>query len=335
MAAQAAMTAAEGNIGLPYVSHDIGSFLGEPLPDAECSNLVNTGQHLPDDMYVRWIQFGTFQPMLRMHSHHGDRLPWEYPGKAETVATAFLRLRGQLVPMLYSLSREAHDSGLPMARPLYLQWPVHEQSFEYSSQFTLGQDMLVTTVAAPGDPAQVDLWIPPGDWVNFFTGETVTGPTEISLSVALENYLVFMRRGAILPLQPELPTSAHGPQDNLIVHVWPGEDGSFRLYEDEGRGFAYRNGAYSWIPMHSATSPSGACHSLTIDAVQGQGFPGALDSRSWQVRFVSVSIPMSVTLDGTPVANWSYDAGARTVIVDTGVRSAASPTTISVDGGSC
>ncbi|HEX4895726.1 MAG TPA: TIM-barrel domain-containing protein, partial [Solimonas sp.] len=142
MAFQAEMTAAEGNIGMPYVSHDIGSFLGEPLPGADCNNMVNTGQHLPDDMYVRWVQFGTFQPILRLHSHHGDRLPWEYPGKAQTVAADFLRLRGQLVPTLYSLSRIAHDSGLPMARPLYLQWPERDEAYRYRSQYTLGKDML-------------------------------------------------------------------------------------------------------------------------------------------------------------------------------------------------
>ena len=335
MAAQAAMTAAEGNIGLPYVSHDIGSFLGEPPTDVECNNMVNTGKHLPDDMYVRWIQLGTFQPIMRLHSHHGDRLPWEYAGKAETVATDFMRLRGQLVPMLYTLSREAHDNGLPMARPLYLQWPEQEPAYEYLSQFTLGDDMLVATVAAPGDPAVVDIWIPPGEWTDFFTGESFTGPTEITRSVPLEHYALFMRKGAILPLQPELPTSPHGPQDDLIVKVWPGAEGTFELYEDEGRGFAYRDGAYLWTPLRSSSSANGACHSLTIDAAQGQGFSGALNTRSWQLRFVGVAQPQNVTLNGNPVADWSYDAGAQTVTVNTGMQNSKAAMTVTLSTGSC
>jgi len=335
MAFQAEMTAAEGNIGLPYVSHDIGSFLGEPLPGAECNNMINTGQHLPDDMYVRWVQFGTFQPILRLHSHHGDRLPWEYPGKAEAVATDFLRLRGQLVPTLYSLSRVAHDSGLPMARPLYLQWPEHEEAYGYRSQFTLGKDILVATVAAPGDPAVIDLWIPPGRWIDYFTGEAFTGPLAITRSVPLEQYAVFMREGAILPMQPHRLTSAHGPQDHLIVNVWPGADGRFRLYEDEGRGFAYREGAYRWTPMSTRSSTDGACHTLRIDAAQARNFPGALASRSWQLRFVGVDEPQEVKLNDRILDGWSYDGASRTVTVETGNLGTRSPVTVSLNTGNC
>ena len=335
MAAQAAMTASEGNIGLPYVSHDIGSFLGEPLLGLECSNRVNTGTHLPDDMYVRWIQFGTFQPFLRLHSHHGDRLPWEYPGKPETVASDFLRLRGQLVPFLYTLSRMSHDSGLPMARPLYLQWPEQEATYEYVSQFTLGNDMMIATVASPGDPAMVDVWIPPGEWVDYFTGEVFTGPQEITRSVPLEHYGVFMRKGAILPMQPHVLTSAHGPQDNSIINVWPGAEGAFKLYEDEGRGFAYRDGAYRWTAISTSTSDNGACHTLKIDAAQGQNFPGALNSRNWQLRFAGITEPQEVTLNGNALATWNYDASKQAVTVETGNVSTQSPVTVELKTGSC
>lgn len=335
MAFEAEMTAAEGNIGQPYVSHDIGSFLGEPLPGAPCNNMVNTGQHLPDDMYARWVQFGTFQPILRLHSHHGDRLPWEYPGKAQTVAEQFLRLRGQLVPTLYTLSRTAHDTGLPMARPLYLQWPEREESYAYRSQFTLGNDVLVATVAAPGDPAVVDLWIPPGKWIDFFTGEVFTGPLAMTRSVPLEHYAVFVREGAIVAMQPHRLTSAHGPQDNLVINVWPGADGSFRLYEDEGRGFAYRQGAYNWTPISTRSTANGACHTLKIDAAQGREFPGALASRSWQVRFVGVSEPQEVRLNGGILTGWSYDSASQTVMVETGSLGTRGPATVSLRTGSC
>lgn len=341
MAAQAAMTAAEGNIGLPYVSHDIGSFLGEPATDIECSNRTNTGIHLPDDMYVRWIQFGTFQPINRLHSHHGDRLPWEYPGKAETVASDFLRLRGQLVPTLYTLSREAHDTGLPMARALYLQWPKIEEAYTYSSQFTLGQDMLVATVASPGDPALVNLWIPPGEWVNLFTGEELVGPTEITRNVPLEEYAVFMRKGAILLMQPELPTSKHGQQDNLIINIWPGADGDFQLYEDEGRGFAYRKGAYQWTQISIKTSNNNRCHTLKIDAADGDDFPGALASRSWRLKLMSTEAPRSVNINGDEISQglntpgWSYDANMQKITVNTGVRNTRQTTTVTTSNGSC
>ena len=91
-------TASEGNIGLPYVSHDIGSF---------------KGKHLTDDLYARWVQLGTFQPVLRLHSDHGDRLPWEY-GAGQQPAADALRLREALVPYTYTLDRQAYDTGLPL-----------------------------------------------------------------------------------------------------------------------------------------------------------------------------------------------------------------------------
>lgn len=342
MTFQAEMTAAEGSIGLPYVSHDIGSFVGEPLPGAECNNTLNTDPNPPEDMYVRWIQFGTFEPIMRLHSHHGERLPWEYGGQAEPIATAFLRLRGQLVPTMYTLSRVAHDTGLPMARAMYLQWPEYDAAYDYRSQYTVGEDMLVASVAAPGDPATIQMWIPPGEWVDFFTGEVLTGPAEISRSVPLEHYAVFMRKGAILPLQPNLPTSQHGPQDELIVHVWPGADGAFSLYEDEGRGFAYRDGAYQWTPLQLKSDADSGCHTVTIDAAQGQAFPGALASRSWELRFRASEAPQGVRLNGSTVPSgasapgWRYDAEARTVIVKTGVQDTDRATTVTVaSGASC
>jgi alpha-glucosidase (family GH31 glycosyl hydrolase) len=341
MAFQAEMTASEGNIGLPYVSHDIGSFLGEPLPGLPCINVLNTNPNPPDDMYLRWIQFGTFEPIMRLHSHHGNRLPWDYGGETEAIATRFLRLRGQLVPTLYTLSRVAHDSGLPMARALYLQWPEHEAAYQYRSQYTVGADMLVASVAAPGDPANISLWIPPGEWVDFFTGEVLSGPAEISRSVPLEHYAVFLRKGAILPLQPELLTSAHGPQDGLTLQVWPGADGEFRLYEDEGRGFAYRDGAYRWTPIRFDSADAADCHRLSIEAAEGQAFPGGLATRSWTAQFNGIDAPQRVRIDGLELPagsgepGWNYDAGARTLSVATGVRLTDRTTVVAVGGEDC
>ena len=133
---QIRMTTAEGaGIGLPYVSHDIGSF---------------QAQRLPPDMYVRWVQFGAFQPILRLHSDHGDRLPWEYGGRAERIASGFLRLREALVPYLYTAAREAYDSGLPIARPMYLGWPRAARAYRFDGQYMLGDELLVAPVAEPG-----------------------------------------------------------------------------------------------------------------------------------------------------------------------------------------
>src|SRR5581483_335147 len=109
LAFEARFTAEEGNVGLPYVSHDIGSFNGQPSGGqcvGEGAPLLN--EHLPDDLYARWVQFGTFQPLDRLHSNHGDRLPWQYGGSADAAAAGFLRLREALGPYIYTLARRSY-----------------------------------------------------------------------------------------------------------------------------------------------------------------------------------------------------------------------------------
>lgn len=338
LAFEAQMTASEGNIGLPYVSHDIGSFLGEPTATG-CNGTLGRTPHLPDDLYVRWLQFGTFQPILRLHSHHGDRLPWEYPGDAERIAIDFLRLRERLIPYLYTLAREAHDTGLPMTRALYLSWPDQEGAYAHPGSYLLGRDMLVATVAAPGDPAEVDVWIPPGTWTDYFTGESFTGPATITRSVPLDRYPLFMRAGAILPTQPDLPTTPAGPQDDLTLSVWPGGDGRFDLYDDEGRGFGYRDGAFARTLVRTSTSAQG-CVTVAIEPVRGS-FPGALPTRRWTLRVVGVDLPAVVVLDGAPLAaaadasDWSYSAAERTLTVTTGARPTAALRTLVAGPADC
>lgn len=332
LAYQAEMTAAEGAaIGMPYVSHDIGSFLGPPIAGGVCNGTAGRTPRLPEDMYVRWLQFGTFQPLDRLHSHHGDRLPWEYPGAPQTIVTEFLRLRGRLVPYLYTLSREAHDTGLPMVRALYLQWPELDAAYQHPTQYTLGRDLLIAAVTTPGDPAVLDLWIPPGEWTDYFTGETFTGPQTISYSVPLARYPVFLRAGAILPTQPDLPTTPITSPDKLTLDLVPGADGEFELYDDEGRGFGYTDGDYAWTRIRSQTRPTG-CQQLEIEPMRGN-FPGQPAVRQWTLRWRGIDAPALVSApDGTTSA---YDAARRTLTVETGPRSTRIAITVKAGPAGC
>jgi hypothetical protein len=318
-------TTEEGNAGLPYVSHDIGSFNGPPIA-GNCTD--NPGSKLANDIYVRWVQMGTFQPLDRLHSNHGARLPWEYPEPARTIAADFLRLREALVPYLYTLARDAYDSGLPLTRALYLQWPDLADAYAHPSEYTLGSDMLVAPVTAPGDPAAQTVWIPPGTWTDYFTGARLSGPKTVRLDVPLGRYPVFVRAGAIVPTQPPgLATTTAGPQDPLVLTTWGGGRDSFDLYDDQGQGLAYRSGAYTTTHIASDTATA-RCSSLTIGPARGS-FPGAPRTRSWQVRFVGVAEPLRVTVGGRALgrSRWTYDTATRTLTIATPelpTRSAAS-----------
>ena len=334
LAFEAQFTAAEGNIGEPYVSHDIGSFNGVPVA-GQCQATGRTG-HLPDDIYARWLQLGAFQPIERLHSDHGDRLPWQYGPAARASGDKFLRLREALVPYLYTVARESYDTGLPMTRVLYLQWPDDSAAYDHPSEYTLGRDVVVAPVTSPGDPALATVWVPPGTWFDYFTGATYQGPATVQLSVPLDRMPVLMRAGAILPTQPDLPTTQAAPQDPLVVTAWPGAGGSFRLYDDQGQGFAYQGGAYAFTRIDH--SDNAARKTLTIGPAQGS-FPGAPATRSWEVRFAGIDQPRDVSVNGMAMtraagataSGWWYDAAAHTAVVRTAELPTNAPVSVTAE----
>jgi hypothetical protein len=325
LAFEAKLTAEEGNVGLAYVSHDIGSFNGAPI-HGMCSGTSASGAVVNPAMYARWVQFGAFQPILRLHSNHGARLPWEYPAAANRAAAKALRLREALGPYLYSVAREAYDTGLPIDRALYLQWPHQKAAYHHDSEFTVGSDILVRPVTAKGNPAPAKVWFPPGQWIDYFTGRTYSGPSTRTLHVPLDRIPVFVRSGGVIPTQPAVTHTADAPRDNVVLTAYGPLDGSTRVYDDAGTGFGYQSGAFTWTTVSHSAGEAG--ERLTIEPARGH-FAGELTRRSWTVRFTDVARPWSVTVDGQRV-DWRYDPAARTVSLRTPERSTSHPVRVVV-----
>ncbi len=323
-------SAAAASIGLPYVSHDIGSFHAVS-PNGICDRtqsplLTPRFNSLPPEMYVRWVQLGTFQPLLRLHSHHGKRLPWDYPGAPGQIAARFLRLRDTLVPYLYTLARKAHDSGVPIVRPLYLQWPDRRAAYRNRSEYTLGKNLLVAPVDQPGDPVAKQVWFPPGKWNDLFTGQRFKGPSSATISVPLDRIPVFIRSGAVIPTQPKLPTTPVGSPRSIVLIAQRG-DGQGTLYDDSGRGFGYRRGHFGRTRIHQTRANK--ISTLRISRRHGS-FGGAPARRSYEIRLRGVDRPDYVEVDGIRTADFNYHARSRTAIVPTGARSTRRPLTIVV-----
>lgn len=315
---QAQFTADEAAAGLSNISHDIGSF---------------DGKHLPDDMYARWVQLGTFQPTLRLHSDHGDRLPWEYGAEAEASATRFLRLRESLVPYTYTLAREAHDTGLPIVRPLYLEFPDHDDAYLQRGEYLYGDDVLVAPITTPAGAdgvGSVDVWIPPGTWTDYFTGTSYTGPARTTITAPLARMPVLIRAGGILPMRTDyVANQAESPLAQLTVNVAAGVDGSFELYEDAGEGHGYAGGEHAVTPLTWSDQTS----TLTVGATEGT-YPGAVDARRYTVRVYAGSAPTSVTVDGErqPETAWSFNADSGIVTVSSPALRTRDPHTIRLHG---
>ena len=317
---QAELSADEATIDEPYVSDDIGSFLGPPKGSPSDT----------PDLYARWVQLGAFQPILRLHSNDGNRLPWDYPEPANTIAANFLRLREALVPYTYSLAAQA-QSGLPITRPLYLDYPDQPAAYSNPDEYLYGPDMLVAPVTTPGAVASQQVWFPPGRWVDWFTGATFTGPSEATLNVPLDRMPVFVKAGGIIPEQPAMEHVGAAPVDPLTVKVFAGDNGQFNLYQDAGTGLGYQAGQFSVTPISTLTNQAvggsgeaghGAATSVVVGPAQGS-YPGMPSTRGYLVQLVDVSQPSRVFTGLQQLAQvapggsngWWYDPGNQTLNV--------------------
>ncbi|MGK2320203.1 glycoside hydrolase family 31 protein [Gordonia rhizosphera] len=235
LAFEVVFTHAEGNIGLSYVSHDIGGFKGQTDPER----------------YVRWMQFGAFSPIMRIHSQSIDtpRLPWEFASPFREAATAAMRIRSRLVPYLYTAARIAHDTGLPMVRGMYLDWPRRREAYEFRHQYMLGDDLLVAPVVRAASSVRTKrIWFPEGRWVNIVTGASVRGPKVVDVPVTLSDIPVYARAGSTLPLTRGTVPAADGAAP-LTLKVFAGASGSSLLYHDDGHSGDYRDTGYSWTTI--------------------------------------------------------------------------------------
>jgi alpha-glucosidase len=305
LAFQPFFTATAGNVGCAWWSHDIGGHQPGPVDP---------------ELYVRWVQWGALSPVLRTHTTKdpgGERRIWEFPDEAFRAMREAFRLRRELVPYLYGAARQTHDDGIPLCRPLYLEWPGEDEAYRRPGTYLLGDSLLVHPVTSPADPAtglaRVDLWFPPGAWIDRFTGRAWRGPAEHSILVPMQEIPLFVRAGAILALQDPSMRAGGPPSERRILEVWPGGSGEARLYDDDGCSPGYLRGECTWTPVRHVVE--GGTRRLTIGPEEGS-YPGMPGERVDEVRFRDVPPPASVSVGGKALeamppggegAGWHYD----------------------------
>jgi len=204
-----------GLSGIPYTGSDIGGFSGEPS----------------SELYMRWFQMAAFTPFFRTHSHHATprREPWAFDDSTLQIVQATLQLRYRLLPYFYTLAWESTQTGLPLMRPLFWLSPEEPSSWDVQDQFLLGDDLLVAPVMDPGVEQRM-VTLPRGHWYSFWDDLPYDGPGETPIEVSLEKIPVFVRAGAILPMQEG---------EELTLHLYlPGQGNhTSSLYSDEGDGY--------------------------------------------------------------------------------------------------
>ncbi len=306
LAFQPYFTSTAANVGYGYWSHDIGG-------------------HMPGvvspELYTRWIQFGVFSPILRTHTTknpEAERRIWVYPVKyAETMRDAYL-LRYALIPYIYSAAREAYDTGISICRPMYYDSPEDPEAYDAKDEYQFGDDMVVAPITEPiptdADAVEKPVWLPKGSWYEWSSGSIVKGPGKITRSFALQELPVYVRAGAIIPMQPKMRHTGEHPVDLLILSIFPGSSGTTTVYEDEGNTLGYKSGAFAKISI-SQRDISSTTKEVMIEPAKGI-YPGMLERRAYEIRLVGDWPAESATVNGKkmPASAISYDGNRATSI---------------------
>jgi alpha-glucosidase (family GH31 glycosyl hydrolase) len=303
LASECEFTLRAGQVGMAYVSHDIGGFSHSPAP------------LLDPDLYIRWLQFGALSPVLRFHSAPGagSRQPWDYGNANLEIARKYLQLRHSLMPYLYSAARQAHESGLPLARGLYLDHPREEACYRFD-EYILGDALLVAPVLAPSNHRL--LYLPSGEWYDFEDGHRLAGGQEIYRCVPLESMPLFVKAGSILPRQwnPQHPAQAF--VRDLWLDVYPGADCEAQLYEDDSHTTAYLQGEFCQTSFTLRHTEAG----LRLAGAVPQGKLLGPE-REVRVQMALTQPPDQVTLNGIELVagQISYHPASRRLALDLGV----------------
>ena len=284
--------------GIPYWTTDIGGFiLGHPNDPAY------------RELFVRWFEYGTFCPIFRVH---GTREPsvnelWSYGDQAQEILTKYDSLRYRLLPYIYSLAWQVTHNGYTLMRPLVMDYREDDTARDIGNQFMFGPALMVTPVTDPGVDSQ-RVYLPASDWYNFWTGEELTGGRFTTVAAPLETLPLLVRAGSIVPMGPFLEYSNQKPADPIELRVYPGADGDFTLYEDDGLTYDYEKGAYATIPIHWDDAKG----ALTLGERQGS-FPGMLEHRTIKIIWVSEGHGVGVNPAATVDKTVQYEGKALTV----------------------
>jgi alpha-glucosidase (family GH31 glycosyl hydrolase) len=204
--------------------------------------------HPSDENYARWVEFGAFTPIFRVHGTMGEkRQPWRYGPIAEAAATRAIRLRYSLIPYIYAYQHAAHASGVGLVRPLTFDWPGDPKVRNDVDAWLFGQWLLVAPVVEEGQTSK-SIYLPAGTWTDWFTGRVYPGGRTIRYPVDAKTWRdipLFIRAGAIIPTQPVMEYVGQHPVKTVTVEVFPADQTThFDYYDDDGETYAYEKGVY-------------------------------------------------------------------------------------------
>jgi alpha-glucosidase (family GH31 glycosyl hydrolase) len=319
LAFQPYFTATAANVGYAYWSHDIGGH----IPGA-----------IEPELYLRWIQWGAFSPILRTHTTKNpdaERRIWAYPEPYSDLMRESFARRYALQPYIYTEARRTYDTGLSLLHPLYYEWPDAPQAYTAKNEYMFGDSMLADPVTQPvakdSQLAKVQVWLPPGDWFERDSGANFRGPVTVDRDFSISQIPLYVKGGSIIPMQPPMRYTGEKPVDPLILTVYPlqnGQTSNYRLYDDAGDTPGYQLGECAWTPIQAASNADGTMLTLTVAPAVGH-YKGMPDERAYEFRLPGNWPPSSVSVNDQPLAyaiaaahpGWHFEGNTLTTVITT------------------
>ena len=287
--------------GMPYWTTDTGGFF---RPADQYSS--------PDynRLLVRWFEYSTFCPILRIHGYKTETEMWKWP-LANKYLLMYDNFRYRMLPYIYSEAWRVTDGNDTLMRPLVMDFPSDRNVDNIGDQYMFGSAFLVAPITKSVDRRSV--YLPDGEkWINFWTGQPFAGGRHLDVAAPIQQIPLFVRAGAILPLGPTMEYATQKPEDPIELRIYPGANGSFVLYEDENDNYNYEKGVYATIPI----AWNDSSQSLTIGSRIGE-FPGMRKERKFKVVVVIPGHGTGLDITLQPDQIVSYTGNPETVHVGT------------------
>ena len=253
-------TVTASNLGYGWWSHDIGG---------------HCGGDRDDELSIRWVQFGVFSPIFRLHSSLNPflgREPWNYNSRAEGIISDYMRLRHQLFPYLYSMNYRSYKEQMPLMMPMYYTHPENRDAYEVKNQYWFGSELIVCPITKKADSESglgfSNVWLPEGKWIDWFNGYVYNGEISFECFRSLEQMPIFCKAGAIVPMQKHIEHNNElCPAKELEIVIAAGGTGEFTMFEDDGISNNYESGKGAFTTYKFNWAENNA--EFIIEAVKG------------------------------------------------------------------
>ena len=297
------------NVLYGYWSHDIGGHMSH-----------KHGTPVDPQLYTRAMQMGEYLPILRSHSTKDPALnkePWAFDKPVQQRLKAVVDGRYALVPYIYTMCRQAHETGISLCRPMYYDYPEANEAYTYKNEYMFGDNLLIAPITQPiatGEKySQVDVWLPEGEWLELATGTMLQGGATFKRPFSIDEYPVYVKAGSLLPYFGKV-NNLSGTRQPVTLRVFPGGDsGEFTMYEDNGEDARYET-EYATTPL--SYQRSGNQLKVTIGARTGS-YADMPAKRHFTVALPCQLAPIKAEVNGVP-AECSYNGHDLEATIDCG-----------------